>query len=1146
MQSDEVRDKSEDGDPVQPGKHKLSLKEIVFLAVCLLGFVFYLLYDKQVFPSASIDMKLSQDAAYEKSKQFATTLGYDLANTKHVTTFTVDDEAKTVLEFKLGIDEANKVMRDQAPVWLWRTRFCKELSKDEMLVGWTTQGKLAYLIHNFENDKKLPTMSQDQALAVAKKFVADTAGWDLKDYELFERKSEAKPNRTDHDFVWRKPGYTESEYRVEAKVSGNQVSDYRNWLSPTNVWDREYQSIRQWNGLLGMIASLFIFLFLACAIGAFIYGLSRHSIRWRFVLIAGGVVAVLVFLECVNNFNYSLDSYDTNVSYNQFLLRTALEYVWSSLASFIAAVLIAGGAEVVYRQTRPTQTALQHLFTPTAMARNDFWHRTIMGYLIVGGMMFWTITYYKFGQKVGFFCPLGVDDYKVLGSFCSAISGMLIGVSAAGLEELSCRVVGLGLLQRWTKSFWLANLLQAAIWGFAHSTYPQQPCFARGIELTVVGLAFGYIVQNYGVLPCLVAHYLYDAFLTVQPVFASHDMVLIVPSLLILVPFVVAARSSRFWAKQKNLAVDNLDLTNAHEETQAIVAEHAHIEEEEIPPYAPMSSSKRKKLAAIFAVSLLVLLLPTPDQIGKDNQLTITTAKAIELSRKYLTDEKIDPADYRSAAQVRTNPDPREGTFTWQYIYERLGLEKTKVVHDLATSGIFWWVRYYKPLEPKGYSVYVAGDGRKRAVEFDDINEAAGAKLDEKTARELVESYISKTRPEVLPLVLNNTSKTVQAKRVDYEFEYLLPKLAAADTPAKLKAETKGDKLSSLTVDWEVPDTWLLPRKQQQWYQHVGFILRYVAGAVVVIVGLWWSVRLLRTTRVPWRLSIIAGLLWSLTVIIGEFNNTSDILMRYDTAQAFETYIAEAAAMALIGGLSAIVGCVGLSIAGGAALQNAFPAIRKQFQEHILLEPTNAEQRRIRRNIWTDAVIASYSFLGVFGALKLLKQAVDSQISPNVPLDVPASLAHFYSASIPALDLFTYAVACMIGGPLALALLASFWRRYLKSNAKSLTVIAIAAILSGANSWYWQDSVISSVFFFVQFVVVWLFVRNVFANNALACIIAAGEAACLMRLSELAAHASKIAGFEIALLGCLIALPGLLALLFWQFDRTAQSKDSAA
>jgi len=1147
MQSDEVTGKSENGASAPSGKDKVSLKTIIFLVVCLLGFVFYGLYDKQVFPSASIDMKLSQEQAYEQSKQFATKLGYDLKNTKHVTTFTVDDDAKTVLEFKLGISEANKVMRDKAPVWLWRTRFCKELSKDEMLIGWTTQGKLAYLIHNFENDKKLPTVSQDAALALAQKFVSDTAGWDLKDYELFERKSEAKPHRTDHDFVWRKPGYTESEFRIEAKVAGNQVSDCRFWLAPTNVWDREYQSIRQWNGLLGMVASLFIFLFIACAIGAFIYGLSRHSIRWRLVLIAGGVVAVLVFLDCLNNFNYSLDSYDTNISYSQFLIRTALEYLWSSLGAFIAAVLIAGGAEVVYRHTRPTQIALQHLFTPTAMARNDYSRRTIMGYLIVGGMMFWTISYYKIGEKFGYFCPLGVDDYKVLGSFCSAITGLLIGVSAAGLEELSCRVVGLGLLQRLTKSFWLANFLQAIIWGFAHSTYPQQPCFARGVELTVVGLAFGYIVKNYGVLPCLVAHYLYDAFLTVQPVLASHDPILIVPSLLILVPFVVAVWFSRVWASKKNLAVNTVDLTNAHEDTQAIVAMHKHAEEEAVPPYSAMSSSKRKKLVVVLIASLLVTVLPTPDQIGKENQLTTTAARAIELGRKYLTDEKIDPAGYRSAAQVETNPNgSRDGLLTWQYIYERLGLEKTKAVHDLATSGIFWWLRYYKPLEPKGYSVYVAGTGRKRVIQFYDIDEAAGAKLDDKSARELVESYIRSTRPEILPIILNNTSRTVQAKRIDYEFEFLLPKLAAGDTPAILKAETKGDKLSDLSIDWEVPDSWLLPRKQQRWYQNVTNALRLAAGVVVLVIVLWWSIHLLRTTRVPWRLSIVAGLIWSLMIIIGEFNNTSEILMNYDTAQSLETYIGQAIAVAAMKCLFGIIGCVALSIAAGAALQNAFPAVRKQFQEHILLEPTNADQRRIRLNIWTDAVISSYCFVAVFAALKLLKQAVDSQISPTVPLDVPGSLARLYSANIPALDLITYVVACMIGGPLALALLASFWQRFLKSKARSLAVIATAAILSGASSWYWQDSVISSVFFFVQFIVVWLFVKNAFANNALACIFAAGEVACLVRLSEITAHASQIASFEIVLLSCLLVLPLVLALLFWQFDRTARSTNDAA
>jgi hypothetical protein len=40
--------------------------------------------------------------------------------------------------------------------------------------------------------------------------------------------------------------------------------------------------------------------------------------------------------------------------------------------------------------------------------------------------------------------------------------------------------------------------MQAMIWAFMHSSYAQQPAYARGVELTIVGLFYGYIMRRYG------------------------------------------------------------------------------------------------------------------------------------------------------------------------------------------------------------------------------------------------------------------------------------------------------------------------------------------------------------------------------------------------------------------------------------------------------------------------------------------------------------------------------------------------------------------------------------------------------------------------------------------------------------------------
>jgi hypothetical protein len=1133
--------------PDKPSKAGMPLKAIVFVVISILGFVFYALYDKQVFPAASIDIKLSQHDADEKSRKMASSLGYDVDHAKHVTTFTEDDEAKTVLEFKLGIDKANEVMKSQAPVWLWRTRFCKELSKDEFVVAWTTQGQFKSIFHTFENDKKLPTISQDEALALAQQFIATTAAMDLTGYELYDRGSEKKPNRIDHHFVWRKPGFKESEFRIKVEVAGNQVSTCRYWLSPTDTWTREYKGIRQWNDLLGNIASLLLFLFIATTIGAFIYGVSKHNIRWRFALLSGAIVAVLVLLESLNNFNYSLDEYDTSISYGQFLMQTGLMYVLSSLGAFVASVLIVGGAELVYRSTRPAHMAMEHLFTRPGMAQKDYTRKTIMGYLLVGVMMFWAISYYKIGQKFGYFCPLGVDDYKVLGNFCPAISGALVGVSAAGLEEFTCRVVGLGLLQKLTRSFWVANIMQAMIWGFAHSNYPQEPCYARGVELTVVGLLFGYIVKTYGVLPCLIAHYLYDAFLTVEPVFASHKPTLIIPSLLILLPFIGAVWLSRRWSVKQNIAVETIDLTNEAEVRGGSAGpDHPLHVHDAVPPYTALSAGKRKILVLIAVLGIGTVFLPGREEIGKNKQASVPPAKAVDLAGKYLKEDGLEPKGYQSVAQLLTSPNSSQDVvLVWQHIYEQLGLQKTASLYDQVAPGLEWEVACFKPLESKSYRIYLNGDGSKRCTTVDDIDEAEGAKMDEASAQTLVESYIRKNRPDLTPFTIDTKSKVAQPKRIDYKFDFLVPKFNAGDTPAILHAETKGDKISSLALDWNVPDQWLWPRKQQHWYQLAVQIGRIAGMIILVIAGLWWSVHLLRITRVPWRLALITGLTLSVIAVIGVLNATATSLFGYDTAETFESFVGKTLALESTKCLLQTIACLLISTAGSTALLQAFPSMRQQLHTWILLRPENNDQRIVRTNIWLDAAISSYAFAAVFVALKSLQGIALSLCSPTIPLDIPNSLAALFCKNVPVLDLLGTVVGWMIGAPLAFVLLASFWQRFVKSTAVSIGLILLTAVLLGVDSWYWQNCLVDSSFFLLRLLLAWYFVRKVFAYNSLSYFFVVGELVTALYLSQLISHASKIAGLEIALLICLLVAPAALALIFWQLDRSRAGNPSA-
>jgi Type II CAAX prenyl endopeptidase Rce1-like len=1128
-------------------KRKLSAGLIVLVVSSLIGFVFFALFDKSVFPAASIDFKLNKADAATKATELAGTVGYDITDNFKSTTFSFDDDAKTLLEFKLGIDQANKLMKDEIPVWMWRTRFCKPLSHEELVVAWTTHGQLGSFDHTIDNDKKLPSLPIADARKLAKDFVEKTGGIDLTSYELTEEGSKTKANRVDHHFLWRKLGYPEAELRAQVEVAGNLVCGYRYYLSPLETWTREYKKIRETNDLLGTIASFFFFGFLIAAVAAFVSALPKHDVRWRFTITASALVALLVLLEQWNNFEYAFSGYNTAENYHVFIIKEiAMALTYAGLA-FIASVLIAGGGETIYRRYWPHHAAAEFLFSLKGLSVPGIQRKMLMGYLVPGVMMLWTISYYKLGQKVGFFCPLGVDDYNVLGSYCPAISGALIGVTAAGMEEFLCRVVALSLLQKLFRNFWVANFLQAVIWGFAHSQYPQEPPYARGVELTVVGLLFGWIVRSYGILPCLIAHYLYDAFLTVEPVFASKDPVMIVPSVAVLFPFLLLGWLGFRWARKNQIILSDADVSN-EKVTGVPVLEAAHVVEDHSHPL-PYQSLGGRVCAGLLCLALLGLVagfLVHSREIGRDKQVTIGQHQAIKLAAKVLADSALPTVGYSSVAELLMKPDAAEiaPSQNWQYLFEKLGPAGTAAIYEQTQPAVGWLVKFFKEHEARSYSVFLSGTGRLRGCHIEDVETAPGAKLTEAQAKKIAEDYVTRVRPEFVPFKFDSIEVKKELNRYDYTITYLIPKFNATSTACKINVEMLGDKVISVPVSWDIPDEWSWKRRKQTLHEQIHTGLLGFVGIIALVLVMIWSIHVLRSVRIPWKSVLIFGAIICGASIVRMLNYFGPFLAQYNTAETFESFISRTVALEATKFVVILMVQLLVCIVGFACIRFSFPDLARQVTSKALLAPNSAQTAQ-RTLIWRDACLASYAFLGVVACMHVGKDYVAAHFSPAVLIDIPAPLQNIFSATIPSLDVLSSPIALAALAPFALAVLASFCKRYLSSARRLLPVILFVALVAGTASKFWKQCAIDTIYDSLLYILGWWFITRVFRLNAISYIFVVLELAAAQNLGVLLAHAQTIGMPEICVSVALLLLPLLGFLAVWLKDRTSPPSGSA-
>lgn len=82
----------------------------------------------------------------------------------------------------------------------------------------------------------------------------------------------------------------------------------------------------------------------------------------------------------------------------------------------------------------------------------------------------------------------------------------LLAWYAAIFEEAVFRLFSISILKKWLKSSFIACLIPAFIWALGHVSYPIYPSTTRMIELTIIGVIFGYIMLKHGFITALFTH----------------------------------------------------------------------------------------------------------------------------------------------------------------------------------------------------------------------------------------------------------------------------------------------------------------------------------------------------------------------------------------------------------------------------------------------------------------------------------------------------------------------------------------------------------------------------------------------------------------------------------------------------------------
>ncbi|MCG8430078.1 MAG: CPBP family intramembrane metalloprotease [Candidatus Omnitrophica bacterium] len=504
-----------------------------------------------------IYLQVTRSEALERARDYLRSRDEDPARFSSAVQFKADGWADRYLQQTLPGKRAQEfIEKHDYEIFRWRVRFFREMEKEEYQLEVSPRtGEVISFYHFIDDIAVREEVSEEDAQRLAVGFLSRTFGIDLSGYDLHEKKIKRRENRVDHIFLWErrdvyvpwKDNQGGAKLLTGVLISGNEVREfYKHRLDIPEKFERYIENQFVFGDTLYSVYFLVFLALVGTAVVVLIKRRGAHAVRTarRFYFLLAIFLLVINLGYVANNLQEILFSYPTSSRLSSFFAMYLVRLLTDAV--FLAVIFIIPGlsGESLRREVFPRQQQASFL----SSIQSSFFTRkaaasVLFGYLLFVILLGMQSVIFYFGQQY-----LGVwKEWIKMAQFSSAcipaLSAFAVAVSASLSEEIVFRLFGISLLKKYTRNTFCAVFLMALLWGVGHSGYAIFPVWFRGLEVGLAGIFFGIIFVRYGLIPLLVAHYLFDAFWGIAPHLIGHTTIPLFSqaALLFLLPLFFAA-----------------------------------------------------------------------------------------------------------------------------------------------------------------------------------------------------------------------------------------------------------------------------------------------------------------------------------------------------------------------------------------------------------------------------------------------------------------------------------------------------------------------------------------------------------------------------------------------------------------------------
>ena len=507
----------------------MELKNVIdkkFVIAGIIGLIIFVNFYFIAFPEASVDIRITNAEAFEKSEGFLLERNFSIEGYENSIRFGSSSGAAIYVQKELGIEKANEIIRNDIDLWFFESRFFKPLEKKEYSVYISPKdGSVIGFSQEILDTDDGARIAQDDAKDIALDFLA-SMDVDVSEFNLIYSSSEERKNRVDHEFRWEKKNYSiaNATYRIVVLVYGDYVGYYDKYLYIPESFTRDYENEMSYGVVLTLASLAFMVILAILSFWVFIVNYKRNEIHMRFAACLAVAVGALSVAEMINSYPLVLSSYPTTISKEVFFATILVSTVISALIYMIIIVMSGASGEVLSRKVLSSDTSIITNLRKKIFSA-DFIGASVRGYSLGFFFLGYVTLFYLVGRNFfDIWIPADAGYSGMVNTFMPFLFPLTIGILASVSEEFMFRFFAIPFTKKYTKSMFLALLIPAMIWAFGHSSYTVFPVYVRGIELTIAGLIFGYVFVKYDIMTVLIAHYVIDATLVGMPLLLSSNM----------------------------------------------------------------------------------------------------------------------------------------------------------------------------------------------------------------------------------------------------------------------------------------------------------------------------------------------------------------------------------------------------------------------------------------------------------------------------------------------------------------------------------------------------------------------------------------------------------------------------------------------